>query len=338
MRSTRLLPSLSLLVAACTGGGGAADRRLPAYDATDPCTDYTDVETCAADAACEWLELGACPMEGGCPGGVCVAIDPCRAHADQASCEADADNRCAWAASELLCPPGADCGEGGFCYATTDDDECACVCPLYCPEGAECPPCECDCADDDIGDTCTCVCETCAEGEPCPPCACECDEGGDTCGDTCTCVCPMCPEGVDCPPCDCDCGDDGSGGGGDGDGTCVCPDCGPGESCPPCDCGGGVPPESMVPVPADDPCSVHADPETCEADVDNRCAWAYVELECPPDVVDCPTGACYQLPEDTDCVCVCPDCYDDPVPCLAPCWCDCGGIGDGCIEPEPGTP
>ena len=112
MPSTRLLaPTLALFAAACTSSGDTSDRKLLAYDATDDCTVYADAEACAADAACEWFAIGACPDEG-CPDGVCVAIDPCRGHSDAAACAADVDNACAWAESELLCPPGADCDSG----------------------------------------------------------------------------------------------------------------------------------------------------------------------------------------------------------------------------------
>ena len=241
MRSSRLVLTLAALAAACSSEDPRS-HHITAYDTLDSCTAFSDEATCLENAdRCVWYALGMPCVEGEpCVSGVCQDIDPCRVHTDAESCAGDTGNRCAWADVELC--PGEDCGEGGFCYQVTDDEDCTCVCPLEpCAEGEECPPCECDCPDDGGGGgTCTCTGTVCPEGDPdCVPtmdCTCEddpCLGYGDeeTCAADPACAwlqdpCPLCPDcapGTDCEPCTCDesfscrhVGDSGCGGSGGG--------------------------------------------------------------------------------------------------------------------------
>ena len=333
MRSSRLVLFLVAAAAACSGED-PRPRQLTAYDTLDSCAAF-DEETCLDNAdRCVWYALGMPCTEGEpCVTGVCQDIDPCRVHTDAESCAADADNRCAWADVELC--PGEDCGDGGFCYQMTDDEDCTCVCPLGpCMEGEDCPPCECDCPDDGGGGTCSCTGTVCPDGDPdcVPTMECTCDDdggGGDGCG-TCTCTGSVCPAGdPDCvpEPVECNCEETEE--------TCVCPDCPPGESCAPCECG-VVPPDgdgAGAPTFEEDPCLAYADQETCTADP--QCAWLQDPCplcpECAPGV-DCDPCTCEEsftcrFVGDSDCTCVCPECPPDTA--CAPCECSGGGSSEG---------
>ncbi len=269
MRSSRIVPLLLATAAAAACSSEDTTRTTTAYDTLDSCSVYADEETCLANAdRCVWYGLGMPCVEGEpCVSGVCQDIDPCRVHTDVDSCAADTDNRCAWAEVELC--PGDDCGDGGFCYQMTDDQDCTCVCPLGpCSEGEECPPCQCDCPDDDGGNTCTCTGTVCPDGDPdCVPepveCTCDGDGGGgDGCG-TCTCTGTVCPEDdPDCVPDPIECECEGTGGAG-------------------------------APTYEENPCMAYADEEACAADP--LCAW--VQDPCPlcPDCapgVDCEPCTC----------------------------------------------
>jgi len=332
MRSFRLALAFTAL-AACSSDEPER-RQIAAYDTLDSCTVYQDKEECVANAdRCVWYGLGKPCTEGEpCVSGVCQDIDPCRVHTDADSCAADSDNTCAWAEVELC--PGDDCGDGGFCYQVTDDQDCTCVCPLApCQEGEECPPCECDCVDDDGGDTCTCSGTVCPDGDPdCVPdpveCVCEDDGGGgDGCG-TCTCSGTVCPDGdPNCipDPIECDCEDTEE--------TCVCPECPPGTACAPCECDPSGSGGSSAPTFEGDPCLEYADETTCSADA--QCAWLQNPCplcpECAPGV-DCDPCECEEsfscrYVGDSDCTCVCPECPPG-VEC-PPCECTCDTCGSG---------
>ena len=249
MRTLSLAAAVPLLFTACLASDSSDDKdeshHVLAYDTLDACAGLDTEEACLADATCTWYALGIPCQEGEtCVSGVCQDIDPCRAHTDPDACAADADNRCAWAATELC--PADDCGDGGFCYQVPEDD-CTCVCPLECPEGGECPPCECDCSGSGGGgggEECVCTGTACPDGATdCVPdpieCTCGTDEGV-VCPDaadaeSCEAVegcgwvpdpCPLCPS----PECTCEetsscqyVGTSSGGGGSSGGGTTTVP-------------------------------------------------------------------------------------------------------------------
>lgn len=266
------------LIAACKSNTGNDASRI-AYRPSDDCVRHTDSGSCTADG-CEWYDVDVACREGNaCPTGICVAPDPCVEHTDEASCAADP--ACAWAATDEYCPPGAECGGGGFCYARGDDD-CTCVCPAWCEPGedGECAPCECDCDGGGGGGDCPWVCPACdpSSGEPCPPCT-------QDCGGTCTWICPDCgPDADFCGPCYQQC--EPGCGGGEPPCACVCPACVPGEECPPCDCTCGDDPVPY-PLPEGEPAGEgEDDPIDCTC----ACPQCLPGVECGPCECDCGGG------------------------------------------------
>lgn len=190
---------LTLIVAACSTDDPGRQQPELAYRPADDCLPH-GLDECQT-AGCEWAPVAAdCgPDQAGCGPGICTTPDPCSDHTDVSACEQDVDNRCAWMATDSLCPVGADCNDG-FCYQTRDDGECTCVCPLACPAGEDCPPCACDCPTNG-GEECPWICPDCdpSSGAPCPPCY-------QDCGEVCPWICPDCsPDSEFCAPCYQDC-------------------------------------------------------------------------------------------------------------------------------------
>lgn len=336
---------LTFLVAACSGGGdaGPEKRRITALDQSSQCTGLSATE-CDSGLGCAWVAIDVDCMEGApCPDGACVAIDPCGGHTDPASC-AGAAIGCEWSQVDLLCPPGQTCPNDGYCHLPTGDG-CACLCPaapcVVGPDGREeCPPCECDCDDD---------CDA-----P-PP----------------TCTCPACPPGADCPQsCVCDepISGGGSGPGGDSGGGATADEAAPQPICEmysdpetcnsiaacqwneaPCLPEGECPGSCSDRIPVD-PCSVHGDEASCNADTALGCDWVSSGDcgGCAPggDCAPCdPTtyGSCHSGLPDDGCVCVCPGMpctvdSDGNVSCpVCDCTCDGGGGGE-CSDPIDGGP
>lgn len=285
MHIRHVLVAFMVMVAGCSASDGT--RSLPSQLANDPCGAH-DQQSCTG--GCEWIAIGneiGCTDVDTCLVGVCVTPDPCRTNGDEMSCYAAG---CAWAGGIAgLCPAGADCSNGGFCY-TPSDDSCVCACPAICPAGEECPPCQCDCTGG--GTTCTCETPVCGPGEMCPPSTCDC--GGSSCSDaeTCTCMCPLCPVGQMCPPCD-------------------------------CACNGG-----SAPTTPSDACSMHDDATSCDADTANECTWTSLGIPCMEGQM-CNTGVCQHIDPGggggTGCGCACPAC---PAGEMCP-PCDCGPMSGG---------
>lgn len=200
--------------------------------------------------------------------------DDCAAHTDDDACTAAG---CNWYALGMPCPAGVEC-PGGVCQSpdpcgdSTDERSCVAA----------------GCQWTDLTNVELCVPGpdgNCLDGLCHPP-------------EECGCICPLyCPQGDDCA---CSCPP----GGGSGC-ACECPPCQPGQECAPCECACPEDPTPTDPPEQEDPCTSHADEETCLADP--ICTWFGIGAPCRLGE-PCLSGVC-QLTHFDEC-----DAVGDPPP------------------------